>query len=262
MEAATTKQNPMDGLRRFLGTRRGSFTVAAAAAALAAIVLAVYLNNYKDGVRAGTLPTQVLIADRLIPKGTSGDVVASDRLFRPTTLSEDDVEAAALTDASTLAGKAATRDIFPGQQITAKDFSGSADPLRGRLTGTQRALAIPVDTAHGLIGSVRTGDRVDVFGSFTGGGGVAGRGVLRTIAQGVLVLKAPTGEGGTTGNKQQSVILRLTESQAARLAYSADNGKVWIALRPPAGGESTKPTTVTQGTLAGKQVDALPGSTP
>ena len=261
MEAATTKQNPMDGLRRFLGTRRGSFTVAAVAAALAAVALAAYLNNYKDDVRAGTLPTQVLIADRLIPKGTSGDVVAADRLFSPTTISEDDVEAQALTDASTLTGKAATHDIFPGQQITASDFSGSADPLRGRLTGTQRALAIPVDTAHGLIGNVRTGDKVDVFGSFSGGG-VSGRGVLRTIAQGILVLKAPTSESAGSGNKQQSVILRLSEAQSARLAYAADNGKVWIALRPPTGGESSKPTTVTQGTLAGKQVDSLPGGTP
>ena len=257
MEAATTKQNPVDGLRRFLGTRRGSFTVAALAAALAAVALAAYLNNYKKDVRAGTLPTQVLIADRLIPKGTSGDVVATDRLFRPTTISEDAVEGQALTDASALTGKVATRDIFPGQQITSADFSGTADPLRGRLNGTQRALAIPVDAAHGLLGSVRTGDKVDVFGSFTGGSG--GRGVLRTIAQGVLVLNAPTAEAG---NKQQSVILRLTESQSARLAYSADNGKIWIALRPPTGGESSKPITVTQGNLAGKQVDSLPGGTP
>ena len=245
MEAATTKQNPMDGLRRFLGTRRGSFTVAAVAAALAAVALAVYLNNYKNDVRAGTLPTQVLIADRLIPKGTSGDVVAADRLFRPTTISEDDVEAQALTDASTLTGKAATHDIFPGQQITASDFSGSADPLRGRLTGTQRALAIPVDTAHGLIGNVRTGDKVDVFGSFTSGGSVGGRGVLRTIAQGILVLKAPTSESAGSGNKQQSVILRLTEAQSARLAYAADNGKVWFAMRPAAGAREGAPDTVT-----------------
>src|SRR4051794_5003686 len=114
MEAATTKQNPMDGLRRFLGTRRGSFLVAAVAAALAAVTLVVYLNNYKKDVRGGTLPTQVLIADRLIAKGTSGDAVAADNLFRPTTISEDAVKALALTDASTISGKAATRDIYPG----------------------------------------------------------------------------------------------------------------------------------------------------
>jgi Flp pilus assembly protein CpaB len=255
MEAATTKQNPMDGARRFLGTRRGSFLVAAIAAALAAISLAAYLANYKDDVRGGTLPTQVLIADRLIPEGTSGDVVASRRLFRPTTIAEDAVKAGALTDASALSGKAATHDVFPGEQITAGDFESGADPLRGVLTGTQRALAIPVDAAHGLIGSVRTGDSVDVFGSFTGG--AQGRGVLRTIAQDVLVLKAPKSTSTNTNN-QQSVILRLTDAQSARLAFAADNGKVWFALRPPTGGESGRPATVTDQTVAGAQVKALP----
>lgn len=259
MEAATTKQNPMDGVRRFLGTRRGSFLVAAIAAALAAAALAVYLNNYKNDVRAGTLPTQVLIADRLIPKGTSGDAVAADRLFRPTTISEDSVEPQALTDAAALTGKSATSDIFPGQQITAAHFQSGADPLRGRLAGTQRALAIPVDSAHGLIGSVRVGDRVDVFGSFSGG--TSGRGVLRTIAQSVLVLKAPTGESAGASNNQKSVILRLTDSQAARMAFAADNGKVWLALRPPTGGESSSPKSVTHSSVGGPQA-TLPRANP
>jgi len=262
MEAATTKQNPMDGVRRFVGTRRGSFLVAAIAAALAAAGLAVYLNNYKKDVRGGTLPTQVLIADRLIPKGTSGDAVAADRLFKPTTISEDAVKALALTNAAALSGKAATHDIFPGQQITSADFSSDADPLRGRLTGTQRALAIPVDEAHGLIGSVRAGDHVDVFGSFTGGAS-AGRGVLRTIAQGVLVLKVPGKDKSTTSSStERAVILRLSGTQAARLAYTADNGKVWFALRPPTGAETGRPTTVSEQTVAGPQVDSLPKSTP
>lgn len=263
MEAATTKQNPMDGLRRFLGTRRGSFVVAAVAAALAAAALAAYLNNYKKDVRGGTLPTQVLIADRLIPKGTSGDAVASGRLFRPATISESAVKALALTDAAALTGKTAAHDIYPGQQITSADFKSGADPLRGRLTGTQRALAIPVDTAHGLIGSVRTGDKVDVFGSFTGGSS-GGRGVLRTIAQDVLVLKAPSGSNSNNNSTttQQSVILRLTDSQSARMAYAADNGKVWFALRPPSGDVSGRPSTVTEQSVAGPQIQSLPGSTP
>ena len=263
MEAATTKQNPMDGLRRFLGTRRGSFLVAAIAAALAAIALAVYLNNYKKDVRGGTLPTQVLIADRLIPKGTSGDAVAADRLFKPVTISEDAVKPLALTNAAALSGKAAAHDIFPGQQITSADFSSDADPLRSRLTGTQRALALPVDAAHGLIGSVRAGDHVDVFGSFTGGS-AAGRGVLRTIAQGVLVLNAPSSKSGGSGtsNAQQAVILRLTDQQSARLAYAADNGKIWFALRPPASSESGKPVTVTDQTVAGPLAKSLPKNTP
>jgi pilus assembly protein CpaB len=256
MEAATTRQNPVDGLRRFLGTRRGSFLVAAIAAALAAAALAVYLNNYKKDVRGGTVPTQVMIADRLIPAGTSGDAVATGRLFRPTTLAQDSVKAGALTDAAALAGKSATRDIFPGQQIVAADFVAGADPLRGQLSGKQRALAVPIGTAQGLIGSIRAGDRVDVFASFTGGS--SGNGVLRTIAQNVLVLSAPSAE--TKGT--QAALVRLTDSQSARFAYAADNGKIWFALRPPTGSQSGRPITVNQQTVAGPQVKALPGSTP
>lgn len=256
MEAATTtsRPSPTEGLRRFLGTRRGSFVVAAAAAAIAAIALVAYLNNYKEDVRGGTLPTQVLVADRLIPKGTAGDVVATDRLFKPTTVSEDRAEATALPDASALAGKVATRDIFPGQQITATDFTTGGDQLRGRLTGNQRALAVPVDEAHGLIGSVRTGDRVDVLGSFTGGN-AAGRGVLRTIAQGVLVLKAPS-DVDENERGDQSVILRLSDKQSARLAYAADNGKIWFALRPPVGGQESDPSTVTETSVVGPAGEA------
>jgi pilus assembly protein CpaB len=241
----------MDGLRRFLGTRRGSFLVAAIAAALAAGGLVLYLNNYKDSVQGGTTPTQVLIADRLIPAGTSGDAVAADRLFRPATIAADSVKAGSLTDAAALTGKTAARDILPGQQIVAADFKAGADPLRGRLNGRQRALAVPIDSAHGLIGNVRSGDHVDVYVSFTGSG--SGSGVLRTIGQGILVLSAPASGsgGGSSGSQLQSVILRLTDSQAARVAYAADNGKIWFALRPPTGDVSGAPSTVTAQSVAG-----------
>jgi pilus assembly protein CpaB len=250
MEAATTKQNPTDGLRRFLGTRRGSFLVAAIAAALAAGGLVLYLNNYKDSVQGGTTPRQVLIADRLIPAGTSGDAVAADQLFRPATIAADSVKAGSLSDAAALTGKTAARDILPGQQIAAADFKAGADPLRGRLNGRQRALAVPIDSAHGLIGNVRSGDHVDVFVSFTGSG--SGSGVLRTIGQGILVLAAPAaGSGGSGGSQLQSVILRLSDSQAARMAYAADNGKIWFSLRPPTGGVSGAPSTVTAQSVAG-----------
>jgi len=56
------------------------------------------------------------------------------------------------------------------------------------------------------------------------------------------------------------VILRLGDAQAARLAYAADNGKIWFALRPPAGVQQGDPTTVTQQSVAGPKVGALPDS--
>jgi Flp pilus assembly protein CpaB len=250
MEAATTTRSPIDGLRRFLGTRRGSFLVAAVAAGLAAIVLIVYLNNYKNDVKGSTTPTQVLIADRVISAGTSGDIVASERFFRPTTVARDDVKAAAVADASALVGKTAARDIFPGEQITASDFRVGSDTLRGRLTGTQRAIALPVDAAHGLVGSIRAGDHIDVFSSFTGGA-AANRGVLKTLAQNVLVLQAPgTGAEAPANGANTAVVVRASADQAARMAFSADSGKLWFVLRPPSGSENAGPTTVTQQSVA------------
>jgi len=263
MEAATIKQPRSSALRRFLGTRRGAFVIAAIASALAAIALIAYLNSYKDDVRGGTLPTQVLVADRLIPKGTSGDAVASERLFRPTTLTEADVEPYALADAAALSGKVAARDIYPGQQIIGTDFRAGGDTLRGRLAGAQRALAVPVDQAHGLIGNVRAGDTVDVFATFRGSG--ADNGILRTIAQNVLVLKTPQGKGvadsgsSSSSSDTQAVVLRVTDAQSARLAFAADNGKVWFALRPPAGGTQSRPSTVTQGSVAAEAGGARSG---
>lgn len=248
MEASTIRPPAAQGLRRFLGSRRGALTVAAAAAALAAVALVAYLNHYKQDVRGGTLPAQVLVADRLIPKGTSGDAVAAERLFRPTTLSEADVKPLAISDASALTGKVAVRDIYPGQQVTSADFRAGGDALRGRLAGTQRAIGVPLDEAHGLIGKVREGDIVDVFATFDGSGSASG--VLRTIAQDVLVLDAPKAVRSRSSTADATVIVRMTDRQAARLAFAADNGKVWFALRPPAGGEDAAPSTVTQGTIS------------
>ena len=246
MEAATAKPRRSLSLRGLLGTRRGALTVAGLAALLAAAAFAVFLSSYRDSVRGGAVPTQVLVADRLIPAGTSGDAVATARLFKPVTVSADDVAAGAVSDAAVLHGKVATHDLYPGRQITAADFQAGADPLRGELAADQRALAIPLDQAHGLVGDVRSGDRVDIFGSFPNT--ASGEGSLETLVQDALVLKAPSKVESSTD--EHSVVVRTTDSQAARIAYAADNGEVWITLRAPAGGSQSAPVTITRGNVA------------
>src|SRR3954467_2169493 len=123
MAMDSAQKRPLsEGLGRYLGTRRGAVTAAAVAAALAALVLLVFLNQYKSNVKSGNQTESVLVANQLIPKGTAGDAVASTGLFKPTAISSDNVQASAVTDAQALSGRIATRDIYPGQQITASDF--------------------------------------------------------------------------------------------------------------------------------------------
>jgi Flp pilus assembly protein CpaB len=244
MEAVLKR--PVDGFRRFAGTRRGALVVAVAAAALAAIVLAAYLKDYKSSVRSGTTPTRVLVANGLIQKGTSGDVVATEALFRPTTIAEDEAKAAALPDAAALAGKVAARDIYPGEQLVASDFSAKADPIRGRLQGADRAIGVSLDKAAGLIGTVHPGDEVDVMGIIDQQSGGTSTGVLRTIVQGALVLKVPSSSGKGVGGTQQAepIVLRVDDEAAAEIAFAADSGHLWFSLRPPAGAKSSASPSV------------------
>lgn len=245
MAANPTVARPLSGIRRAATTRRGSMLIALLAAAAAAAVLLAYLRDYRSDVRAGTAPAQVLVADRLIKKGTTGDAIVAESQFRPLTVAEDDLVVGALADASVLAGKVAAKDVFPGQQLTAADFTTGGDAIRGRLTGTQRAVGVPVDAAHGLVGRVKPGDSVDVFASFASDNG---RGVVRTLARGSLVLAVPSTDdaAGVAGDgTADPVVLRLDGVQAARLAYAADNGKVWFALRPTAGAREGAPDVVT-----------------
>jgi Flp pilus assembly protein CpaB len=252
----TTEKRFSPQMRRMLGTRQGTLWLAGGVAVLAALVLAVFLSQYRDSVRGGTAPTTALVAGSLIPKGSSGDTVIDQQLFKPTALAEDQLVDDALLDTAALAGKVATRDIYPGQQIAAADFAAKADPVRGQLTGDQRAISVPLDGAHGLIGEIRSGDRVDVMAGFNtrNSGDGTGSPVIKTLMQNVLILSVPE-DADRSSNRQgrtSNLTVRVTDRGAAQLAFAADNGKVWFVLRPPAGASQQKPSTVElEGLLSG-----------
>ncbi|MCW3049861.1 MAG: Flp pilus assembly protein CpaB [Solirubrobacterales bacterium] len=248
---ATQKRSPLEEVRRFAGTRRGAITIAAGAAALAGIVLLTFISQYKQSVQNGTLQHPALVADRLIPKGTSGSVIVTGGFFKPASVQQDSLQTGALTSATALAGKVATHDVYPGEQLTTADFASGADPLRGQLAGDQRAINIPIDSAHGLAGAVRAGDKVDVLAGFNAANSASGRGrpELRTLAENLLVLKAPAVGNTQNGNASQNLTIRASGDLAAQLAFASDNGKIWFVLRPPAGATNTRPSSVTLDSL-------------
>jgi Flp pilus assembly protein CpaB len=224
--------------------------LAGAAALLAGILLFVFVDSRNSN--SGSSGSQrVLVAKSLIPKGSSGDVVAAQQLAIPTTFKGDQVKSGAIADPKTLQGDVATADIYPGQQITAGDFTSSDEGVTAKIAGAQRAISVPVDSAHGLIGDVKTGDHVDVLAGFTTQGNQGtNRPLVRTLLQNVLVLSAPktSGSGAVSGDSS-NITLRVSDRDAANLAFTADNGKVWIVLRPPAGARQGRPATVSLQTL-------------
>ena len=121
-----------------MSSRSWAIAIGAAAVVLAAILLIVYLDRYRARVGGRNAPTPVLVANRLIPAGTPGTLVASQTMYAPTTLPRKEVEVGAIADPQYLSGRAAAIDIFPGQQFTATDFA--ADPnatVKSQITGTR-----------------------------------------------------------------------------------------------------------------------------
>ena len=239
--------------RKLLATRRGTILVAAVCAAIAAGILVFAMQRYRHHVVAENNPETVFVATGVIQKGTSGDAIAAQQLFKPTSVAGKQVASGAIADASVLRGKVATADIYPGQQLTASEFT-SASGLTAQLGPTQRAMTVSLDSSHGMVGQVHDGDHVDVWAdlSSTSAQGVS---FVHLLIANAPVLKAASSNGGVglgggnQQNQQSNVTLKVSDTQAGALAYASDNGKVWLVLRPANATSSAPASNVTVSSL-------------
>jgi Flp pilus assembly protein CpaB len=244
----------MELATRLVSTRRGTLLAALLIALLAGASILVYLNSYRESLRTQGALVTVLVARETIHKGTAGSVVAAKNLYTATTIRESQLLEGAMSDPATLRDKVATREIFPGAQLTAVDFGAAGDSLAAQLTERQRIVSLPFDAAHGLIGAIEPGNRVDVYAGFnvtpvrangTPIEGAQARPILRRILSDVPVLAVgEKAQGGMT-----NVSLRVNDLKGAQAAFGSEYGKLWLALRPSAGAKASKPDIVTIETL-------------
>lgn len=245
------KRPTVPRLRGLPATRHGALALALVCAIAAAVILVTAIGHYRSSATTATKQETVLVAGSTIEKGTSGEVVASGKLFKPMALPAKSISAGAVTDTTALQGKVAAQDILPGQQITAADFVARSG-YDSQLAPNQRAMSIPLDSSHGLAQVVQPGDHVDVYAGLTAdvngsassdssgatpvSTGSASTSVgMRLLMPDVPVLAVSLNGGsgmGSSGTSQQSdVVLRVNADQAGALAFASDNGKVWLVLR-------------------------------
>src|SRR5687768_15394736 len=200
----------------------------AASAVLAAVLLLVYLGQYRKSVSSGAAPITVLVAEKLISKGTSASVIGSDGLMQVLTIPRDQAKEGAVSDPVLLKGRVAVQDIYPGQQLTLADFTAATtDAIPTKLVRDQRAIAVPFDASHGMIGHIQPGDRVDVY-----------------------VMSAPgVAGGGIGGSNSSNFVFRVRGADAAKIAWSTDNGTLWMVLRPGNNAEPVRPGNITGQTI-------------
>jgi Flp pilus assembly protein CpaB len=222
---------------KLLANRRATVLMGIASAVLAAIVLIVYLNRYRESVNVGAQPVSVLVAKRLITKGTSATAIGSQGFTDVLSIPRDQIKSGAVSDPATLKGRVAVSDIYPGQQLTLADFTvTTTNAIPTRLIGDERALAVPLDSSHGMVGQVQSGDHVDLY---VGLGSESGS-VLKLLLSDVLVLAAPGGGGGGVGGSDTTnFVFKVKSSAAPKLAFASDHGTLWVVLRPSNGAKPT-----------------------
>jgi Flp pilus assembly protein CpaB len=227
-----------------MSSRGWAIALGIGAVVLAAVLLVVYLDRYRDRVAGENAPTPVLQANRLIPAGTPGSVIATQGMYTSTTLPQKEVVVGAIDDPAYLSGRAAVADIFPGSQLTAEAFATSdTASVDSQITGSERAFAISIDGVHGISSQVMPGDSVDVYMSL--GGGPSG-GVVKLFRPNAKVLTIPTVPGPAGGG---NLILRIETADAANWLYAADNAQLIFVLRPVVGAKQTKKTQATAASL-------------
>ena len=216
-------------MERVSSSRGGAIAVGIIVAAIAAILLIVYITRYKSSVDSSAAAVPVLVAKNLIPKGTPGSVVATKQLYQSTSVPEDNVQSGAISDPNALNGRTAIADIYPGSQLSLNNFTAEASTaLNAQLSGRERAVTITVDPVKGSLANVASGDKVDIYTQLERDG----RTVIQLFRASVTVLSAPGASGG-------NVVLKVGTKDAPNVLFAANQTTLYFVVRPASGAAPT-----------------------
>lgn len=223
--------------------RKISIILALALALVAVVMLRNWISQTEKKYVKQEKMAYVLVAAVNIPAGTTidGTMIGFD------TIPERYVQPKVVNSEALVIGKRAIADIFAGEQImsskltiTVKDTSVAMRTPQGK-----RAITITIPSLSAVAGKVKTGDYVDIIGTFPYNAQVNGKTVTEmvsvTLFQNVLVLSVEGGAGMTAERGKPApaptdlvVTFALAPREIALLSYVLDQGgKLRLVLRPP-----------------------------
>jgi pilus assembly protein CpaB len=236
-------------------------TAALVLALAGGVVLVAYVRGADARAAEGLQTVQVLVVKQLVPEGTPAEQLADS-------VGTELVPAKAavpgrVTDLAELAGKVATVDLQPGEQLLAGRFAAPRDL---RAAGTvavpdgDQEVSVLLEPQRAVGGRLAAGDAVGVYLSMTLQDGTATthgvlHGVLVTQVQGAPA--APSGDTAETasaGSAAPSASLLVTLAVSARdaeaVVFGAEHGSLWLSLEPE-GADTGGTQVLTQGNAYG-----------
>jgi Flp pilus assembly protein CpaB len=211
--------------------------IAVALAIVAALLTTFYVTNYKRSVQQGEEKVPVYVASHDIPLGTSGSDVAHNSMLRVDHVTRRSVVPGAISQPDQIDKLVAVEPIYAGEQVSTRRFRTAQEQgIRAQLKGNLRAFAIAGSEQQLLGGTLKDGDRVDLVGNWMLPEGGQTH-VTRVVLRDLLVLKAPetsriSSKLGSNPDQPFSAMLAVTDAQAEKLWWIAQNGKWSLELRP------------------------------
>ena len=242
------------------------FLAAFAALLLLAVgtgVLVTYVRGADSRALAGVRSVEVLVADELIPEGTTADQL--DALVRTESVPAKTAVDGRVTDLEALAGRVATVDILPGEQLFAGRFARPDDlqaPGTVEVPAGLQEVSVLLEPQRAVGGRLAAGDKVGVVVSLKFEDGTAAthavlHGVLVTQVQGAPAPVESTDEQETASSGTPApsgslmVTLAVSAAQAEAVVFGIEHGSLWLSSEPD-GAQTGGTDVITQGNIYGK----------
>jgi len=192
----------------------------------------VVVRGYQDRVEARHpavgAPVGVVTAGTDLVRGT----VLSDDVLLASSVPSDFVPPGAVDDTASVVGRVLEADVEAGEIITRSRLAGTTvGPVAALVPEGLRAVIVPGGVPRGTL---RAGDRVEVFATY--GGGRPHTELVATDLEVVRILGdgAPGGiDGAATDDAGVALVLLADADAAARLAYATTFGQLQIAILGP-----------------------------
>jgi Flp pilus assembly protein CpaB len=203
--------------------------VAVLLGALAFVVVRGYQDRVEALHPAVGAPVAVVTAATDLTRGTT----LSDDLLAASSIPSEYAPPGAIRDATGVVGRVLESDVAAGEIITRSRLAGSdVGPVAALVPDGLRAVIV----GGGLpSGTLRAGDRVEVFATY--GGGRPHTELVATDLEVVRILSEAAAEpgigGATTGDAGVTLVLLVDGDAAARLAYAKTFGQLQIAILAP-----------------------------
>jgi pilus assembly protein CpaB len=232
---------------------------------LGTVVLLAYVNGADARALAGVRTVNVLVATQPIPEGTSGDQL--DGLVRTEVVPAKTAVDGRVTDLASLAGRVATVDILPGEQLLAGRFAKPGDliaPGTVKVPAGMQEVSVVLEPQRAVGGRLAAGETVGVLVSLKSQDGSSAthavlHKVLVTQVQGAPAPVTPAAQkdpatassGSAAPSASLMVTLAVTAAQAEAVVFGAEHGTLWLSLEPD-GAQTGGTDVVTPGNIYGK----------